>query len=93
MSMDSSIEKIIAIIKSVPQDALLDDETLRTILVQAGKESAKSFTDEEINQHLQQLKELMQETSSANLIAKLLQIGGSRFDKSQLDDINSRLNE
>ncbi|NGQ96824.1 hypothetical protein G3578_16790 [Brevibacillus sp. SYP-B805] len=93
MSMDSSIDKIIALIKSVPQDALLDDETLRSILVQAGKVSAKTYTDEEIDQHLQQLKELMQETSSSNLFTKLLQIGASRFDKSQLDDIKNKLNE
>jgi predicted lipase len=81
------IDMIIDLIKSVPEDKLNDDETIKTIMDQAIKKSGKTCTEDQLNKLLQQFKELTQ-ASDTSFISWLLSRGGS---EDQIDEIKKKL--
>jgi hypothetical protein len=80
------IDMIIDLIKSVPEDKLNDDETIKTIMELAIKKSGKTCTEDQLNKLLQQFKELTQ-ASDTSFISWLLSRGGS---EDQIDEIKKK---
>ncbi|MGG1659193.1 hypothetical protein [Brevibacillus sp. NRS-1366] len=82
------IDMIIDVIKSVPEDKFNDDETIKTIMNLAAKNSGKTYTEDQLNKLLQQFKEFAQMGSDASIIPWLLYRGGST---DQIDEIKKKL--
>ncbi|MGC5328311.1 hypothetical protein [Brevibacillus sp. SYSU BS000544] len=90
--MDSHIDMIISLIKSVPADKLNDLDTLKTIMVQAGKEAGKNFQESEIDEFIKQLHEFTQDDSSTRMVTMLLQHGVKGVNQDKIEDIKNKLN-
>lgn len=82
------IDMIIDLIKNVPEDKFNDDETLKTIMDLAAKNSGKTYTEDQLNKLLQQFKEFAQMGSNASIVPWLLYRGGST---DQIDEIKKKL--
>ncbi|WCK52501.1 stage VI sporulation protein F [Aneurinibacillus sp. Ricciae_BoGa-3] len=81
------IDMIIKLINSVPEESLNDDETIKTLINLVAKQTGKTFTDDQLNQFVQQFREFAQEESSESTISRLLYLGGS---PDQIDEIKKK---
>ncbi|WCK56329.1 stage VI sporulation protein F [Aneurinibacillus sp. Ricciae_BoGa-3] len=82
------IDMIIKLINSVPEESLNDDETIKALINLVAKGTGKTFTDDQLNQFVQQFREFAEEDSSASTISRLLYLGGSA---DQIDEIKKKL--
>jgi uncharacterized protein YpuA (DUF1002 family) len=81
------INMIIKLVKKVPKDKWSDEKTIRKVIKSAGKESGKKFTEEELDQYVNQFKQL-KGGSPLRLISMLLKHG---ISKGQIDDIKNQI--
>ncbi|KGT72859.1 hypothetical protein MA20_47855 [Bradyrhizobium japonicum] len=82
------IDMIVKLIKSIPEDKLNDDETIKAIIDMAAKNTGKTFTEDQLNSFLQQFKAFAQERNPSSLASKILYRGGTA---DQLDEIKKKL--
>jgi hypothetical protein len=82
------IDRIIKLINTMPEDKLNEDESIKTLINLVAKETGKTFTEDQLNQFVQQFREFAEEESSTSTISKLLYLGGSA---DQIDEIKKKL--
>lgn len=83
------INAIINIVKNVPKEKWNDDQTIKKVIQSAAKQSGKTYTDEQLNNYVNQFKKLAQ-GSPLSLIAMLLKKG---VNKSQIDEIKRKMSK
>jgi uncharacterized protein YpuA (DUF1002 family) len=83
------INAIINIVKNVPKEKWNDDRTIKKVIQSAAKQSGKTYTDEQLNNYVNQFKKLAQ-GSPLSLIAMLLKRG---VNKSQIDEIKRKMSK
>jgi hypothetical protein len=81
------IAKLLGLIHSIPKEKLKTDSGLKEVFRELGKQTGKSFTEQELNSYVSQFRQMARTESKSSLLSKLAQQGVNPND---LNSIKNR---
>ncbi len=82
------INKILELIKDIPQDKWQDEKTIRKVIIAATKDSGKEYTVEEREEFVKKFKLFASDSAMMSLLPMLLKTG---ISKRQLNSIIKKI--
>ncbi|MBO8170442.1 MAG: hypothetical protein H0Z33_00945 [Bacillaceae bacterium] len=83
-----NIDQIVELVKQVPAEHRHDEEALKKVMQEAADQPGRSYSEEELDQFVQQFKQIFQEGSFEAMFPLLLKKGIKPED---LDEIKNKL--